>query len=107
MPGIWEEMMHSLVSEHPIAVLGAYGGAARDAAIALDLIREEYRVPYLGEQQGGLDSAFKRLLELRSKIREDKRKVLKEFAVRSDTEALAKDLVQWLASQIGPDQSVA
>lgn len=49
MPGIVEEAIGTLEAGKPLVVLGAFGGAARDIAIALGLMEAHLRVPR-GEQ---------------------------------------------------------
>jgi hypothetical protein len=39
MPGILQETLLALQKGHPVYVLGGFGGAARDAAIALGLLQ--------------------------------------------------------------------
>ena len=45
MPGIVEEAIGTLEADKPLVVLGAFGGAARDIAIALGLMDAHLKVP--------------------------------------------------------------
>jgi hypothetical protein len=103
MPGIYEEIIGSL-PRTPVAILAAYGGAAREAAFDLGLLGEiDLRAPYLGQQQEGLAAARiilrKTWLALPRARRTEQRK-LAAFARRDDAPLLARDLVRTIASII-------
>ena len=102
MPGICEEVLVSLEAPQPqpIAIAAAFGGAARDTAIWLGLLPKKDAVPYLGEKQHGVDDARKRLTAVRDRLRGD-RDVLSDFARRDDSETLAREMVCWIAGELG------
>jgi hypothetical protein len=97
MPGIYEEALIALDSEHPVSFLAGFGGGARDAAAELGLIEQDSVVPTIGELQPQVAEARRQMRERRSRIAPGSRQKLAEFAARSDTELLARDLIAWLA----------
>ena len=99
MPGLYEETMGALKGGVPTIVLGAYGGAARDIAIDLDLMDEKAGTPYLGEVQEGYLAARRMMRELRYSLLPDHREVLSRFANRDDTEILARDVTHSIGEQ--------
>jgi SLOG cluster2 len=46
MPGIIEEALNTLDARHLLISLGGFGGAARDVAIALDLLADDQRIAH-------------------------------------------------------------
>lgn len=79
MPGIAEESILTLEAVRPLVVLGAFGGAGRDVAIALGLLGEDRRVPRT-EQQVGYAEAMMRVAELSDRIPATVRPALKMIA---------------------------
>jgi hypothetical protein len=67
MPGIAEEAILTLDAARPLVVLGAFGGAGRDVAIALGLLPDGHRVPR-GEQQAGYAEAMARVADLAYRV---------------------------------------
>jgi hypothetical protein len=67
MPGIVEEAIGTLEAGKPLVVLGAFGGAARDIAIALGLLEARLRVPR-GEQHPTYAPSISRVAELGDRI---------------------------------------
>ncbi|NTG32429.1 hypothetical protein G6L08_35400 [Agrobacterium rhizogenes] len=67
MPGIVEEAIMSLEAKKPFVPLGAFGGATRDAAIALGLLPNGPTVPR-GPQLLSYDPAVARLAGLRGNL---------------------------------------
>lgn len=67
MPGVAEEAILTLEASRPLIPLGAFGGAARDIAIALGLLEKDRRVPR-GEQQPGYAESMDRVAELADRI---------------------------------------
>jgi hypothetical protein len=100
MPGIYEETLPSIRAGKPTAVLGAYGGAARDLAIDLGLIDDKLGTPYLGALQNGYEDARVAMRALRDKPGDEDRKAMSDFALREDSEDLARDVVEWIAATI-------
>ena len=99
MPGIYEEALNSIAGEKPTFVLGAYGGAARDVAIDLGLIKPEKGVPFLGAAQEGYADARAMMRDMRAKLPPDDRQAMSDFAGREDSEALARDVVDWIVGK--------
>ncbi|RWE79577.1 hypothetical protein [Mesorhizobium sp.] len=67
MPGVIEEIIMSLETRKPCALLGAFGGATRDGAIALGLLPLSDKVPR-GLQMPSYDIATSRLALLHDAI---------------------------------------
>ncbi|MCH4810915.1 hypothetical protein [Vreelandella neptunia] len=63
MPGIVEEAILALEAGKPLIVLGAFGGATRDIAIALGLLDQACKVPRT-QQHVSYASAIKRIASL-------------------------------------------
>ena len=102
MPGIYEEALYAIAAADPVpvVVLGGYGGAARDVAIDLGLIGSELQVPYLGEIQSQYEKARLTMRDVRGKIPERDREMMRGFASRDDCEELARDIVAEIARRI-------
>ena len=100
MPGVYEETLSSIRDSKPTVVLGAYGGAARDVAIDLGLVDEAHHTPYLGEVQAGCDEARTKMRDLRTKLEPADRDAMAGFVLREDSEDLARDVVEWIASRL-------
>jgi len=81
MPGVIEEAVMTLEAEKPLVLLGAYGGATRDCAIALKLMDSAARVPR-GAQQAGYDDAIAQIAALGDRI---------PVLVRPDLQDIAND----------------
>ncbi|MBU0555684.1 MAG: hypothetical protein KKD64_11390 [Alphaproteobacteria bacterium] len=99
-PGIAEEAIMALEARQPMIPLGAFGGAARDVAIALDLLSGDARVPR-GGQHPTFDSAMARTRELRDRIPDGLRERLSRAASDDRSEqlafAVAALIADWLA----------
>ena len=67
MPGIVEEAILTLADGQPLVVLGAFGGAARDLAIALRLLDPSARVAR-GPQLPSYDQALEEVRALADRI---------------------------------------
>jgi hypothetical protein len=81
MPGVIEEVVMTLEADKPLVLLGAYGGATRDCAIALKLMDPAARVPR-GAQQSGYDDSIAHIAALRDRI---------PAAVKPDLQDIAND----------------
>ncbi len=81
MPGVVEETILTLEAGKPLVLLGAYGGAVRDCAIALGLMAADARVPR-GAQQSGYEEAITSIAALRDRI---------PPSVRGDLQGIAND----------------
>lgn len=88
MPGIVEEAILTLEARKALIPLGAFGGATRDVAIALDLMDEDRRVPR-GPQAAGYGQAIDRVRELASSVPREHRAALRALADDDRTEPLA------------------
>lgn len=104
MPGIYEEVIASLGAECPTIILGAYGGAARDLALDLAILtnvdlKGAKKMPFLGNAQDGNEIAREELSNLPRAMEDGVRSALEQFALRDDTETLARDVVKWLAAK--------
>lgn len=101
IPGIYEEIIASL-PRCPVAILAAYGGAAREAAFDLGLLIEatDPRAPYLGEVQEGVAAGREALVRARDALPADRRATFERFAEfvrRDDGPLLARDVVRRIA----------
>ena len=67
MPGVAEESILTLEAGKPLITLGAFGGAARDIAIALRLMDPSARVPRT-EQHPSYAAAIDQIAEFRGRI---------------------------------------
>ena len=81
MPGVIEEAVMTLEVDKPLVLLGAYGGATRDCAIALELMDPRARVPR-GAQQSGYNDAIAHIAALVDRI---------PALVRPDLQDIAND----------------
>lgn len=99
MPGIVEEAILALEAGMPCVPLGAFGGAARDVAIALDLLDPSKRVPR-GEQSPTYDPSLGQVAALRDRIPGALRPALMALADDDRGDPMAYDvavaLEQWL-----------
>lgn len=100
MPGIYEETLAALVQRKPTVILGSYGGAARDVGIDLGLIGNDLETPYLGAIQGGYDAARAQMRALSASLPPVDVAELKDFVLREDSEALARDVIAWIAAKL-------
>jgi len=100
MPGIIEEAIFALEAGMPCVPLGAFGGAARDVAIALDLLDPSKRVPR-GEQSPTYDSSLRRVAAFHGSIPGALRPALIALADDDRGEPMAYEvahsLEQWLS----------
>lgn len=88
MPGIVEEAILALETNKPCVPLGAFGGAARDVAIALNLLEDSKRVPR-GKQLSTYWQSIEKVSQLRAKIPNEIRPALSVLADDDRGEALA------------------
>lgn len=88
MPGVVEEAVMALDANKPLVLLGAYGGATRDCAIALKLMDPAARVPR-GPQQSGYDEAISRIAALHDRIPASVRPDLHDIADDDRSEPMA------------------
>jgi hypothetical protein len=99
MPGIVEEAIFALEARKPCIPLGAYGGAARDVAIALELLDASKRVPR-GKQLATYEPSLERVAGLRDKIPSSLHPALAALADNDRGETMAFEvasvLTRWL-----------
>lgn len=91
VPGIVEEAILAFEAGMPCVPLGAYGGAARDVAIALALLDVSKRVPR-GRQLSTYQPSIERVAEFRDAIPTELRPALTELAQDDRGEPMAYDL---------------
>ena len=100
MPGIIEEAILALEAGLPCVPLGAFGGAARDVAIALNLLDQSKRVPR-GEQLPTYGPSLEQVAALRDSIPGTLRPILAELADDDRGEPMAYEvahtLERWLS----------
>ncbi len=100
MPGIVEEAIVTLEMGKPLVVLGAFGGAARDVAIALRLLDADHVVPR-GEQNATYRPSIDRVAALSDRIPVALRDILADIADddRAEQNAFrtASAIADWLA----------
>lgn len=100
MPGVVEEALLALAADLPCVPLGAFGGAARDVAIALDLLEPAKRVPR-SEQSPTYAPSLDQVAAYRDKIPVDLRPDLASLADDDRGEPMAYDIAdlleRWLA----------
>lgn len=99
MPGVVEEAIISLEADQPFLPLGAFGGAARDLAIALGLIDSAFSVPR-GPQMSTYAPAIERVAQLRDRLPIGLLDRLKAVADSDQTESLAYATVGILSDWI-------
>jgi hypothetical protein len=92
MPGVIEEAMMTLDSGKALLTLGAFGGAARDVAIALKLLDPSMRVPR-GNQEESYDSAVRQIEKRAERIPERLREELSQIARDDRAEPLGFAIV--------------
>lgn len=95
MPGIIEEALLALAANLPLVPLGAFGGAARDVAIALELLAPGERIPR-GEQAQTYASSLALLATYRDKIPVELRPALASLADDDRGEPMAYDIADLL-----------
>lgn len=102
MPGIVEETLLALAADLPCVPLGAFGGAARDVAIALHLLDPAKRVPR-GEQSATYDASLRQVAAYRHRIPAHLESALKSLADDDRSEAMAYEIADllelWLTHQ--------
>lgn len=103
MPGVLEEAIMTLEAQKPLVLLGAYGGATRDCAIALELMDRAARVPR-GAQQSGYDDLIAHIAALSDQIPAPVRPDLQRIANDDRSEPMAFAvcdlLVRWRAALV-------
>jgi Fe-Mn family superoxide dismutase len=97
MPGILEEAILTLAHREALVILGAFGGAARDLAIALNLLEPSARVPR-GPQHASYNQGLEEARALADRIpdREDIRGQLSAIAKSDRAEQLSYSVVHLL-----------
>lgn len=98
MPGVIEETIYTLQNKKMAFVFGAFGGAARDIAIALGLLSADGAVARK-EQMQSYRTAIAELEELRSAIPESDVEKLSMIAGLDRAETLGYEVVRLLASK--------
>lgn len=99
MPGIAEEAILSLRLGKAFVPLAAFGGAARDAAIALDLLPVEARTPR-GPQVPSYEEAMQQLRHLRAALPSSQLEPLRRLANNDGAEDLAQEVLHVLREWI-------
>jgi hypothetical protein len=106
MPGIVEEAILALESDKPLVVLGAFGGAARDVAIALGLLDAADRVPR-SAQNASYAPSIERISGLTDRIPTHLMGALREIAGDDRAEQtayrVASLIADWISSKGLPD----
>lgn len=97
MPGVVEEAIFAFEAGMPCVPLGAYGGAARDVAIALALLDASKRVPR-GPQLPTYEPSIERVAEFRDAIPVELRPALTALADDDRGEPMAYDLAAALTA---------
>jgi hypothetical protein len=95
MPGVIEEAMMALAGGQALLTLGAFGGAARDLAIALKLLQPSMRVPR-GPQEPSYHSALEQIGRLADRIPEPLRGEVSHIARDDRAEPLGFAIVRVL-----------
>jgi hypothetical protein len=95
MPGVIQEAMMTLAGGQALLTLGAFGGAARDLAIALKLLQPSMRVPR-GPQEPSYHSALEQVGMLADRIPEPLRGELSQIARDDRAEPLGFAIVRIL-----------
>jgi SLOG cluster2 len=95
MPGVIEEAILTLDAGQALLTLGAFGGAARDLAIALKLLDSSMRVPR-GEQESSYHSAVEQIGKRADRIPESLREELAHIARDDRAEPLGFAIVRAL-----------
>ncbi|WP_115855642.1 hypothetical protein [Kushneria indalinina] len=95
MPGIVEEALLALKAYQPCVPLGAFGGSARDVAIALNLLDPAKRVPR-GEQSPTYSPSLDQIAAWQSTISDDLRPDLVSLADDDRGEPMAYDIADLL-----------
>jgi len=92
-PGILEEAFYTLYEHKPLILLGAFGGATRDAAIALGLLNDRDRVPRKA-QLPSYHVAIKEIEAYRANIPDVLRSRLAQLAADDRADSLSLSVVQ-------------
>jgi SLOG cluster2 len=98
MPGILEEAILTLAHGQALVILGAFGGAARDLAIALNLLEPSARVAR-GPQHPSYDRALEEARTVADRI-PDRAEIwgqLSEIAKSDRAEQLSYSIVRLLS----------
>lgn len=99
MPGIAEEAMLTLQLGKAFVPLAAFGGAARDAAIALDLLPVDARTPR-GPQVPSYEESMQHLRQMQAALPPSLLDPLRRLANNEGAEDLAQDVVELLRNWI-------
>jgi hypothetical protein len=99
LPGIAEEAILSLQLGKAFVPLAAFGGAARDVAIALDLLPVEARTPR-GPQVPSYEEAMQQLREFRTALPPSLLEALRSLANNDGAEDLAQEVLRVLRGWI-------
>lgn len=95
MPGVIEEAILTLAGGQALFTLGAFGGAARDMAIALKLLQPSMRVPR-GPQEPSYQPALEQIGNLADRLPEPLRGELSHIARDDRAEPLSFAIVRAL-----------
>lgn len=103
MPGIVEEAIGALEAGKPLVVLGSFGGAARDIAIALGLMDAGLRVPR-GEQLATYFPSISRVAGLIDHIprylRDDLTMIVDDDRAEQNGFRVAAVIARWLSDKV-------
>jgi hypothetical protein len=94
-PGVIEEAILALGEHQPLVTLGAFGGAARDLAIALELMDKSAKVPR-GPQVPSYFAALEEVRSLNDRIPPPAKDVLSQIASDDRAEPLSYAIVRVL-----------
>lgn len=89
MPGVVEEALTFLTAGKPYVPLGAFGGATRDIAIALDLLRASDRTPR-GKQIKGYEAVMDEIKSIAATVTVSQRPLLEAVAREENAEEAAQ-----------------
>jgi hypothetical protein len=92
-PGVIEEAILALREKQPLVILGAFGGAARDLAITLNLMDESAKVPR-STQDPSYFAALDEVRELKDRIPLPTRETLSQIAQDDRAEPLSYAIVR-------------
>jgi len=97
MPGVAEETLMTLQHGHVPIVLGAFGGAARDIAIALDLLAETDCVPR-GKQAESYAPGLLQIAGLRERLPPELLPTLRSLAAMDQSELIGHRIASLCAA---------
>ena len=98
-PGVVEEAFMSVQAKKLYIPLGAYGGATRDIAIALDLLPSADRVPR-GEQAAGYEAAIRSIEIHKENIPHDSIDALRAICQEDRGEVIAQQVIEFVTSKL-------